>query len=110
MTSTQEVAKPRRRWWRWLSIATAICLIVILAIALALPWIVELSWMQRGLMAVGCKILAPSSVRFDHLRVSWTRPTEIDGLVLRDARGDDIVAAPQAYVSWNLREILLSRP
>ena len=61
-------------------------------------------------MAVGSRMLAPSEVRFDHLRVSWTRPTEIDGLVLRDAQGDDIVVSPRAYLSWNLRDILVSRP
>ena len=85
-------------------------LIVLLALVLVLPWIVEALWVQRMLVAGASRVLAPSSVRFDHLRVSWTRPTEIDGLVLRDAQGDDIVVSPRAHLSWNLREILLNRP
>lgn len=56
------------------------------------------------------RLMAPGSVRFDRLRVSWSRPTEIEGLVLRDAQGDDIVAAPKAHFAWNLWEILVSRP
>ncbi len=110
MTSSQEVPKPRRRWLRWLSLAAVIGLIVLLALVLVLPWIVEVPWVQRRLVAGASRVLAPSSVRFDHLRVSWTRPTEIDGLVLRDAQGDDIVVSPRAHLSWNLREILLNRP
>ena len=110
MTSSQEVPKPRRRRLRWLLLAAVLGLIVLLALVLVLPWIVEVSWVQRRLVAVASRVLAPSSVRFDHLRVSWTRPTEIDGLVLRDAQGDDIVVSPRAHLSWNLREILLNRP
>ena len=47
--------------------------------------------------------MAPGAVRFEHLSVFWNRPTEIDGLVLRDAQGDDIVVSPQAHFSWSLR-------
>ena len=94
---------------RRLSITAVIGLISLLSLVLVLPWIVEFGWVQRRLMAVGSRILAPGTVRFDHLRVSWTRPTEIDGLILIDAQGDDIVVSPRAHLSWNLREILVNR-
>ena len=76
----------------------------------ALPWIVTLGPVQRQLAVQANRLMAPGSVRFDRLRVSWSRPTEIDGLVLRDAQGDDIVAAPKAHFAWNLWEILVTRP
>ncbi len=110
MTSSQDVPKPRRRWMRWLLLAAVGGLAGLVALVLALPWIVELPPMQRLLASLATRVLAPGAVRFDHLRVFWNRSTEIDGLVLRDAQGDDIVISPHARFSWSLRQILLSRP
>ena len=66
--------------------------------------------MQRLLASLATRVMAPGAVRFEHLSVFWNRPTEIDGLVLRDAQGDDIVVSPHAHFSWSLRQILLTRP
>ncbi len=44
------------------------------------------------------------------VRVSWFGPTEIDGAVLRDDRGDRLIAADRAVVDWNLWQILFARP
>jgi translocation and assembly module TamB len=110
MTSPQEVSKPRRPWARRLTFAVLVGLAIVLALFLALPWLVETPWAQRRLASAASRVLAPSAVRFDHLSVSWAHPTEIEGLVLRDAEGDDIVISPRAHLSWSLRETLLSRP
>jgi len=110
MTSSQDVPKPRRRWVRWFFIAALGGMAGLLALLLALPWIIEVPAIQRLLANLATRVMAPGAVRFAHLSVFWNRPTEIDGLVLRDARGDDIVVSPQAHFSWTLRQILLSRP
>jgi translocation and assembly module TamB len=110
MTSTQEDSKGRRRWARRLVFAGLVGLAVVIGLILALPWLIETPWVQRRLADAASRVLAPSAVRFDHLSVSWAHPTEIEGLVLRDAQGDDIVNSPRAHLSWSLRKILLSRP
>ena len=109
MTSSQEAPRGRR-WTRWLAISALAGLIALAAGVLALPRIVDFPWVQRQLLVQANRLLAPGGVRFDHLRVSWSRPTEIEGLVLRDPQGDDIVTAPRAHFSMNLWEILLTRP
>ena len=109
MTSSQEAPR-RRRWTRWLGISALAGLIALAASVLALPRIVDFPWVQRQLLVQANRLLAPGGVRFDHLRVSWSRPTEIEGLVLRDPQGDDIVTAPRAHFSMNLWEILVTRP
>lgn len=110
MTSPQDVPKPRRRWLSWLFLTTIGVLAGLLALVLALPWVVELPAMQRLLANLATRVMAPGVVKFDHLRVFWNRSTEIDGLSLRDAQGDEIVVSPHARFSWSLRQILLSRP
>ncbi len=110
MTSSQDLPRPRRRWVRWLFAVAIGGVAGLLALLLALPWIIEVPAMQRLLASLASRVVAPGAVRFGHLSVFWNRPTEIDGLVLRDAQGDDIVASPQAHFSWSLRQILLSRP
>ena len=44
---------------------------------------------QRQMAAVANKILAPGSVEFSAIRLSWFQPTEIANFVLRDAREID---------------------
>src|SRR5271165_4526500 len=110
MTSSGDDRQPRRRWLRWLFAGAIGGLAVLLTLLLSLPWIIEVPAMQRLLASLATRVMAPGAVRFEHLRVFWNRPTQIDGLVLRDAQGDDIVVSPQARFSWSLRQILLSRP
>ena len=109
MTSSQEAPR-RRRWTRWLGISALAGLIALAAGVLALPRIVDFPWVQRQLLVQANRLLAPGGVRFDHLRVSWSRPTEIEGLVLLDPQGDDVVTAPRAHFSMNLWELLVTRP
>ena len=110
MTESQELAKPRRRWLRPLAAVLIVGLVGLLAVVAALPWIVELPFVQARLAAAASRVLAPGAVRFDHMTVWWSRPTQITNLVLRDAQGDDIVVSPTAHLSWTLRETLVSWP
>src|SRR4051794_38427529 len=110
MSSSPEHSKPRRRWRIWLAVVSILGIGGLGAAVVALPWIIALEPVQRELTVQANRLMAPGSVRFDRLRVSWSRPTEIEGLVLRDAQGDDIVAAPKAHFAWNLWEILVTRP
>jgi translocation and assembly module TamB len=76
----------------------------------ALPWILSLPFAQRRLAAAASAILAPSSVEFESIRLSWLEKTRIANVVLRDAHGDPVLAAPRAEFQWNLRQILFAQP
>jgi translocation and assembly module TamB len=65
---------------------------------------------QRRLAAAANRILAPGSVEFDSIHLSWYRPTQITGFALHDAQGDPVIAGGHAVFSWNLWQILASRP
>ncbi len=76
----------------------------------ALPWVLGWSCARQLLAARANAILAPSSVEFAAIRFSWFGPTEIRDVVLRDAQGDRLVAAPRAVFDWNLWQIVFARP
>jgi translocation and assembly module TamB len=76
----------------------------------AFPWLLALPIAQRRMAAEANKILAPSSVEFGAIRLSWFKPTEISNIVLHDAQGDRLLAAPRATFGWNLWQVLVSRP
>ncbi|MFO0891838.1 MAG: hypothetical protein U0790_22210 [Isosphaeraceae bacterium] len=109
MTSPPEAPK-RRRWTRLLFATLGAGLVLLVALVLCLPWIVNAPFAQRFLASQAARIMAPGGVRFDRIRISWTRPTEIDGLVLTDPQGDEIVTSPKAHFSWSLREMIFTRP
>jgi translocation and assembly module TamB len=77
---------------------------------LGLPWLIDLPWVQGRLAREANRIMAPAQVRFDHVHTSWLRPTLIDKLVLVDPQGDEIVVSPTARFSWNLWDIVMTRP
>lgn len=110
MTTPPEIPRPRRRWLRRVFLVAVVGLGGLLCVVLALPWTVELPFAQRGLAAAATRVLAPSAVLFDHITVSWSRPIVLRNVILRDAQGDDIVASPDAHLSWNLWDALWSRP
>lgn len=110
MTPSQESPRRRRRWKFWLSISAVALLGGLAALVLALPWIIGRPWAQHQLTIQANRLLAPGGVKFDRLRVSWSRPTEIEGLVLRDPQGDDVVTSPRAHFSMSLWELLVTRP
>ena len=97
---------PRRRW-RWVALAA---LLISVGLIVALPWLLKMPAAQRRMAAEANKILAPSSVEFSEIRLSWFRPTEISNAVLHDAQGDRLVAAPRASFSWSLWQILVTHP
>ena len=107
MAMTSSVIGRARR--RWLRVALAIVLIIA-GLIVALPWLLGLSVAQRRLAALANRTLAPSSVEFGALRLSWLRPTEISNVVLHDAQGDRLLGAPRATFGWNLWQILVTRP
>jgi translocation and assembly module TamB len=56
--------------------------------------------------------LAPGGGRlaWESLRVSWFGPAHLTGVVLRDAQGDPVVAAPRATLDRTLGRLLFDRP
>ena len=98
--------RPSRRW-RWVALTA---LVVVVGLIAALPWLLKLPAAQRRLAAEANRILAPSTVEFREIRLSWFRPTEIVSAVLHDAQGDRLVVAPRATFSWSLWQILVSHP
>jgi translocation and assembly module TamB len=110
MSTSNEVPggrRSRRRWLLWLVLAVAAIPLVLFA---ALPWIVGTPFAKRRIEAVANEILAPGGVAFDRVRVSWFRPTEIDGPTLIDPQGEKIVSAPSGTFSWSLWQILFAKP
>jgi hypothetical protein len=94
---------------RWRIIVLALFLVGAGLIA-ALPWILGRPTARRLLNAQANAILAPASVEFDVIHLSWFQPTEIAGIALHDAQGDRILVAPRAVFQWSLWQILFSRP
>jgi hypothetical protein len=75
-----------------------------------LPWIVGLPVVHRSLAAIANSALAPGSVEFSPMRLSWFRPTEIPDVRLRDAEGDLLLDAPKLTFEWGLWQMLVTRP
>ena len=106
-TSTKVFGSPQRKL-RWAALTVVILLLLIATVFLFLPWVVALPGLQHWLSAQASRVLAPGTVHFNRLRVSWRHPTEIDGLALRDAQGSDMIVAPSAQFSWNLWHTLVN--
>ena len=79
MAST-DLTRARRRWW----IAALAVLLAGAGLFAALPWVLGWTVARRLLAARANAILAPSSVEFAAIRLSWFQPTEIIDLVLRE--------------------------
>jgi translocation and assembly module TamB len=94
---------------RWPRLVFALLFVGAILFA-SLPWVLRWQVVQRRLSIEANKILAPGSVSFSAIRLSWFQPTEIFSLVLRDAQGEPVVAAPRARFQWNLWQILFRRP
>ena len=105
MTSTGRGRAGRR--WR---LPLLVCLSIAAALIAALPWMLRLADRTRRLAAAANAILAPSSVEYGSIRLSWFQPTLIENVVLRDAQGDPVLTAPRAVFQWNLWQILVARP
>jgi translocation and assembly module TamB len=105
MTSTVR-GRARGRWVK----AAVGFLVVIAGLIAILPWLLRLPGVQRRMALEANKILAPSAIEFGEIRLSWFRSTEITNIVLHDAHGDKLVAAPKATFGWNLWQILVTRP
>ncbi|MFI5454421.1 MAG: hypothetical protein ACHRXM_03135 [Isosphaerales bacterium] len=98
--------RARRRW----RLPVLVVLLIGAGLIAALPWILGWPIVQRRLAAAANAIMAPGSVEFSAIRLSWFQPTQIADFVLRDAQGDPVLAAPKAVFQWNLGQILLAQP
>jgi translocation and assembly module TamB len=97
----------RRRWVKWTLTGL---LAIVLGLVVGLPWLLGLPPAQRLMAARANAILAPGSIEFGAIRLSWFRPTEISRFVLRDAQGESVLASPHAIFEWSLGQILFRRP
>jgi translocation and assembly module TamB len=107
--SREPAAVRKRRRWPWV-IAGA--LLMLLGLIAAIPWGLSTPPAQRWLMARANHALAPGGGRltWETLRVSWFGPAHLTGVVLRDAQGDPVVAAPRATLDRSLGRLLFDRP
>jgi hypothetical protein len=99
----------KRRRHRLRQVALALAALVLGLIA-GLPWLLALPIAQKGLASAANAILTPGSVEFGVIRLSWIGPTEIDRLVLRDAQGECVLAAPRTVLACNLAQVLFRWP
>ena len=101
-----EPPRKRRRW----RVALPAILLVGAVLFAALPWLLSGSAMRGLLKARASAILAPGSVDFAAIRLSWFQPTEIRGFLLRDKRGSSVVVSDRADFSWSLWQIVFAQP
>ena len=87
-----------------------IVMVVVAILFAALPQVLGLPFAQRLLKARADAILAPASVEFASIRLSWFQPTQIDDVVLRDKRASSVVVAKRAEFEWTLWQIVFARP
>ncbi len=80
------------------------------ALVAGLPWVLNWPPARRLIKARADAILAPASVDFSSLRLSWFQPTKIDDFRLRDKRGSAVLTAVQADFQWSLWEIVFTQP
>lgn len=104
MTSATPARK--RRWWRVLA---ALVVLAVAAVA-ALPWGLASRPGQRWLIRRANRALAPATIDFATVRVSWFGTTRLTGFVLRDADGEKVLEAPAVRWDRNLGQILFQRP
>jgi translocation and assembly module TamB len=100
----------RGRARRRLAVIALAIVIAAAALVAALPWVLALGIAQRGLGVAANKIMAPGSVGFTTVRLSWFQPTEITNLVLRDSDAKPLITTPHATFEWSLWQILFQRP
>ncbi|HEV3121926.1 MAG TPA: hypothetical protein VGY53_08495, partial [Isosphaeraceae bacterium] len=97
----------RRRWW--LALAALVLALAALA-AWALPWAVGTPPGMRLVKQRADRILAPGSLGFDSLELSWFGPTRLRGFVLHNHQGQPVLSSPRAVWDRNLWQILFDRP
>ncbi len=99
---------PNTRRRRWIASGLLIVLAAVAGLIVALPGLASRGLARRILTTRAGRLLAPGSLEADAVHVSWTGPTSIDGVVLRDERGARLIAASRAVVDWNLWQILFA--
>ncbi len=103
---TTDARSRMRRWW----LALLVMFLLLGGAVTGLPWIVELPAVHRRLAAYANFVLAPGSVEFSPIRLSWCQPTEVPDVTLRDAEGDAVLIAPKLTFEWGLWQMLVTRP
>jgi hypothetical protein len=94
-----------RRYWKPLA-SLVFGMIVVVG---AIPWLLGTAPARHWIVARANRVLAPGSLELGALRLSWFGPTRVEGLVLRDAQGDRVVAAPRASLNRTFGQILTDR-
>ncbi len=85
-------------------------LVAMLVLVAALPWILSSSLARSFLLAQINGKLGSGRVEVDSFRFSWSGPIVAEGLVLKEADGEAILAAPSAVWDRGLWHLLTDRP
>jgi hypothetical protein len=99
-----------RRRIRRFGLVLLLFVLVLGGAAASLPWVVRLPAVHRTLAVIANSILAPGSVEFAPVRLSWFGATEIPDVILRDAEGDAVLVAPRMTFEWGLWQMVVTRP
>ncbi|MDB5351066.1 MAG: hypothetical protein JWN86_2313 [Planctomycetota bacterium] len=101
------LAPPKRRWWKRV---VAGLIVLFVALVAFLPQILNTEFSRAWLLDRANRTLNPGRLDVARFRFSWFRPTELDGLVVRDAQGEKVVDCQQAVWDRNLFQALFKRP
>lgn len=75
-----------------------------------LPWLAGLDSVRSVLLAHINRTYSPTVIQVSSVSVSWIRPVQLTGVVLKDKQGKAVVRAPAATLNRNLAQLLLARP
>ena len=101
MSSPTPPRRPRR-WWRVLAVASALA-IVLLA---ALPWMLASGPLLSVVRSRIDRRMAPGSLRFESLHLSWTGPTRLDRVTILDPEGVEVIRAASLTLDRSLARMI----
>lgn len=90
-----------RRLRRW-ALVVGIIVVVMVAFVALLPRLLSTRAGNRLIAGQLARAFAPGRLRVDSIRLSWTAPTRLVGVVLDDPTGKTVVSAPAASITASL--------
>ncbi len=105
-TATRKTGGRRRRLLALMVLFVA----TIVTSLVFLPQILNLGAVKSIVLRQVNQIYAPTTIELQSIHASWTHPTRLGGLVLKDPDGKAVVSSPTATLDRSLWELLTDRP
>lgn len=103
-------SRPRRPYRKIAIGATIVLLATLVGLVAFLPDLLGTTIGRRRLLIRANRFLAPATLDAAEISLSWTKPTELRGLVLTAPDGNRVIEAPRASLDRSLWRILRESP